>query len=183
VDAARGSDPRTVRLTFVDEARFGRINRPVACWAPRRMRPEVGSQTVREFVYAVSGVCPTDGSIDSLIMPTMQTQCFQLFVDYVSACHPDELNVLVCDGAASHDPRFLDMPDNVRIITLPPYSPQLNPVEQVWDLLRERHFANRVFGSLDEVEAALTDALLDLDDDPITLQMLTGYDWILKPLS
>ena len=67
MDAARGSDPRTVRLILVDEARFGRINRPVACWAPRGMRPEVGSQTVREFVYAVSGVCPTDGSIDSLI--------------------------------------------------------------------------------------------------------------------
>ena len=152
----------------------------MACWAPRGKRPEVGSQTIREFVYAVSGVCPADGSIDLLIMPTMQTECFQHFVDHVSRCRPDVLNVLVCDGAASHDPRRLNLPGNIRIITLPPYSPQLNPVEQVWDLLRERHFANRTLGSLDEVEAALTNALLDLDNDPVTLQTLTGYDWILS---
>lgn len=164
----------------MDEARFGCINRPVACWAPRGVRPEVGSQTIRSFVYAVSGVCSADGSIDSLIMPSMQTECFQHFVDYIAHCHPTRMNVLVCDGAASHDPRALALPGNVRIITLPPYSPQLNPVEQVWDVIRERHFANHTHDCLDEVEAVLTNALLELDEDPITLQTLTGYDWILK---
>lgn len=138
----------------------------------------MGSQTVREFMYAFSAVCPAEGAIDSLIMPTMQTECFQHFIDYVAAQHPDELNVLVGDGAACHVTSDLQIPDNIRIVTLPPYSPELNPVEQVWDLIRERYFANQVFGSLDDVEAALTDALLDLDEDPITLQMLTTRSWI-----
>lgn len=129
-------------------------------------------------MYVYSAVCPHDGVIDSLLMPTMQTECFQRFVDYVSECHPHELNVLVGDGAACHVTQQLVIPDNVRIITLPPYSPELNPVEQVWDLIRERYFANHVFGSLDEVEAALTDALLDLDEQSIELQLLTHRDWI-----
>lgn len=130
-------------------------------------------------MYAYSAVSPADGIIDSLIMPTMQTECFQAFVDYISVQHPDRLNVLVGDGAACHVTAELELPDNVRIITLPPYSPELNPVEQVWDLIRERYFANNTFDSLDEVEATLTDALLDLDEDPIGLQLLTGRDWIL----
>lgn len=135
---------------------------------------------MREYLYAYSAVCPADGSIDSLIMPTMQTECFQLFVNYVGRCHPSELVVMVTDGAASHVTGELDLPNNIRLITLPPYSPQLNPVEQIWDLIRERHFANRTFGSLDEVEAALIGALIDLDNDPATLQTLTGYDWITR---
>lgn len=149
------------------------------CWAPPGVRPIVGCQVVREYLYAFSAVCPVDGVIDSLIMPSMQTECFQHFIDYVSAQHPDQISVLVGDGAACHVTSELQIPDNIRLVTLPPYSPELNPVEQVWDLIRERHFANQVFGSLDDVEAALTDALLDLDDQPIQLQTLTGRDWIL----
>lgn len=87
--------------------------------------------------------------------------------------------MLVGDGAACHVTAELEVPGNVRIITLPPYSPELNPVEQVWDLIRERYFANHAVGSLDEVEAALTDALLDLHDSALELQMLTGREWIL----
>jgi len=162
----------------MDEARFGRINRPVRCWAPPGVRPLVGSQTVRESVYVYTAACPIDGSADSLIMPSMHTQCFQYLVDYVAERHPDQLNIMVVDGAGSHTSGELKVPDNMRIITLPPYSPELNPVEQIWDLIRERHFANRIFGSLDEVEAALTEALRILDGTPVELQTLTHRTWI-----
>ncbi len=86
--------------------------------------------------------------------------------------------------APATPPPELVLPENVRIVKLPPYSPELNPVEQIWDLIRERYFANHVFDSLDEVEATLTDALLDLDlnDDPMTLNTLTGRDWILNSI-
>lgn len=166
-----------------DEARFGRINRPVACWAPPGMRPEVGSQTIREYVYTYSAVTPLDGAIDSLIMPSMHTACFEMFLDFYAASHPNDICVLIVDGAASHTTPKLKPPENIRIIPLPPYSPQLNPTEQLWDLIRERFFANRIFNSLDEVEATLTDAFRKLELDPATLIKLTSYEWILKAAS
>jgi hypothetical protein len=119
---------------FMDEARFGRINRPVRCWAPPGARPVVDCQTVREYTYAYGALCPQDGALDSLIMPTMHSECFELFAAEVSKRHPDELVVMVCDGAGSHTATELALPGNVRILTLPPYSPELNPTEQLWDL-------------------------------------------------
>ena len=71
-------------------------------------------------------------------------------------------------GAGSHTSGELKVPDNMRIITLPPYSPELNPVEQIWDLIRERHFANWV----------LANALQRLDDTPAELQTLANRTWI-----
>ncbi len=99
---------------------------------------------------------------------------------------PTSAWVLTMIGGATATPATpppkLVLPENVRIVKLPPYSPELNPVEQIWDLTRERYFANHVFDSLDEVEATLTDALLDLNDDPMTLNTLTGRDWILNSI-
>jgi len=116
---------------FMDEARFGRINRPVACWAPAKVRPTVDCQVVREYLYAYSAICPQDGGLISLVLPTMQTECFARFLEEVSVRHPDELNILVCDGAASHTTAHLQLPENVQILTLPPYSPELNPTQQL----------------------------------------------------
>jgi len=166
---------------FMDEARFGRINRPVACWAPTGMRPVVDCQMVREYIYAYGAVCPADGCLVSLILPTMQTECFELFTAEIGARHPDELVVLVCDGAASHTTTTLGLPENVRILTLPPYSPELNPTEQLWDLIRERWFSNTTHHSLDAVEDHLAQALRQLEHEPATIASLTHRAWITTP--
>lgn len=163
---------------FMDEARFGRMNRPVRCWAPAGVRPVVDCQTVREYTYAYSALCPDDGVLDSLILPSMHTECFAHFVSEISKRHPEELIVMVCDGAASHTATDLSLPENVRILTLPPYSPELNPTEQLWHLIRERRFANNAYDSLDEVEDDLAKELRALEADPTTIQSLTSRQWI-----
>lgn len=163
---------------FMDEARFGRINRPVRCWAPPRLRPVVDCQMVREYTYAYSAVCPADGALVSLVLPTMQTECFAVFCREIAARHPDELVVLVCDGAASHTTAQLALPENLRIVNLPPYSPELNPTEQLWDLIRERWFSNIAHKSLDAVEDVLVHALRLLEGAPDTIRSLTSRDWI-----
>lgn len=162
----------------MDEARFGRINRPVACWAPAKVRPTVDCQVVREYLYAYSAICPQDGGLISLVLPTMQTECFARFLEEVSVRHPDELNILVCDGAASHTTSHLQLPENVRILTLPPYSPELNPTEQLWDLIRVRRFSNQIYRSLDDVEHALVAELRALESQPATIATLTARAWI-----
>lgn len=107
-------------------------------------------QTVREYTYAYGALCPDDGALDSLILPSMHSECFGHFVSEISRRHPEELIVMVCDGAGSHTATNPSLPENVRILTLPPYSPELNPTEQLWDLIRERRFANKAYDSLDE---------------------------------
>jgi hypothetical protein len=163
---------------FMDEARFGRINRPVRAWAPPGHRPIVDCQTVREYTYVYGGVCPHDGVLDSMILPTMHTACFELFVNEVSRRHPDELVIIVLDGAGSHTAGALELPDNIRTLTLPPYSPELNPTEQLWRLIRKRRFANTIHDTLDAVEGELIDELNELEDDHDTIQSLSAYPWI-----
>ena len=65
---------------FADEARFGRMNRPRPCWAPKGVRPEVACQLIREFTYLYGAVCPGDGACVFLILPAADTECFQIFL-------------------------------------------------------------------------------------------------------
>lgn len=168
---------------FMDEARFGRMNRPVRCWAPPGVRPVVDCQTVREYTYAYGALCPRDGALCSLILPSMHAECFELFCAEVSRRHPEELVVLACDGAGSHTATELALPENVRILTLPPYSPELNPTEQLWDLIRERRFANKAYDSLDEVEDDLAGELRALEADRPAIRSLSSHPWITASLN
>ena len=178
IAAARGPDARALRVMFMDEARFGRINRPVRCWAPPGVRPVVACQMVREYLYAYGAVCPADGALISLVLPSMHTECFEAFCAEIARRHPDELTILVCDGAASHVTGQLALPENLRILTLPPYSPELNPVEQLWDLIRESWFSNIAHKSLDAVQDALVTGLRSLEAAPDKIRSLTHRHWI-----
>jgi len=70
---------RQFRLMFQDEARFGRINDPRRCWAPKGIRPEVGMQIVREYTYAFGAVSPQDGTWDSLVLPVVTAKAMSIF--------------------------------------------------------------------------------------------------------
>lgn len=165
----------------MDEARFGRMNRPAACWAPSGTRPVIGCQVVRQYTYAYTAVSPEDGSTCSLILPSMETQCFQIFLNTLAARFPDDLLALITDGAGSHVTGELDVPDNVRLIQLPPYSPELNPVEQIWAMVRRHWFTNKVMDSMKAVEDRLTAALQWLTATPNALQTLCHRQWAATP--
>lgn len=165
----------------MDEARFGRMNRPAACWAPAGMRPVIGCQVVRQYTYAYTAVCPADGATCSLILPSMETQCFQIFLTTLAARFPNDLLALITDGAASHITTGLDVPENVQLIQLPPYSPELNPVEQIWALIRRHWFTNLVMDSMEAVEDRLKTALTWLTETPHALQTLCRREWAATP--
>ena len=164
-----------VRIMFQDEARFGRINIPRTCWAPMGIRPVVGSQVVREYTYVYATVSPTDGVLDSLVLPEVNTGVFSLFLEEVSARHPEEFIIMFVDGAGWHRTKELILPKNMRLAFLPPYSPELNPAEHIWECIRENWFANKTFNSLDIVENALVEALVSLENDAARVQSLTGF--------
>jgi transposase len=163
---------------FQDEARFGRISDARRCWAPMGVRPEVNTQIVREYEYAFAALSPHDGTLDSLVLPSVHTEAMGVFLAEVSQRHSGELILMVLDGAGWHRAKRLPVPANMRLILLPPWSPQLNPVEHLWDEVREKWFANRVFDRLSAVEEQLITALKTLEEDSARVASLTGFDWI-----
>jgi len=163
---------------FQDEGRFGLLGTPRRCWAPHGTRPVVGARLERKYIYAFSAVSPHDGVLDSLVLPWVNAETMSLFLDEVAQRHREEFIVMVMDQAGWHIAGDLIVPANMRLVFLPPYSPELNPAEHLWKSLREECFANHVFANLDAVESALTKGLVALEADPIRTGSMTGFEWI-----
>jgi len=167
---------------FQDEARFGRISDVRRCWAPRPIRPLCQAMLTHEYTYAYGAVDIRTGQMDSLILPHVNSACMQLFLDEVAARYPGEHVVMVIDGAGWHRSNTLQSPPNVRLLFLPPYAPELNPIEHVWDELREKFFHNRVFKSIDALEDHLENALHTLECRPEQIRTIVAWDWIIDSL-
>jgi transposase len=171
---------RRLRIMFADEARFGRINRPRPCWAPTGTRPEVASQLIREYIYLYGAVSPKDGTCIYLIMPTSNTACFQAFLNVLARKFARQDILLVLDGAPNHRCGDLALPDNIALLFLPPYSPELNPKENLWDEIREKIFKNYALKSIDAVRAKLKQAILYVERNPKTVKSITSFPYIVK---
>ena len=171
---------RPVRLMFQDEARFGRMVRPRRCWAPAPLRPVIDNGYERQFVYVYGAVSPLEGQLDWRVGREMNTARMGEFLTQVSQAHPTDLIVMVLDGASSHKAKDLVIPENIRLLALPPYAPELNPQEHVSDELREKEFPNRVFHHLDAVIRQLEAGLPRLAANADGLRSLTAWPWIVS---
>ena len=174
---------KTPRLMFQDEARFGRMARPRRCWAPKGCRPVMHNGYEREFTYVYGAVSPMDGSFDYRICDKMNTEEMGTFLEQISVKYPEDYVLMVVDGASSHKAKALNIPPNIGLITLPPYSPQLNPQENVWDEVREKNFPNRVYSAMAAVREQLETGLAKLADSAASITSLTAWPWIRKVLS
>jgi transposase len=143
------------------------------------MRPLVRVALVREYTYAYAAVSPKDGSLVWMLTAKMDTLNMSAFLKHVSNRYPDEFVMVVMDGASSHRSLDLRAPENIAFVRLPAYSPELNPAERLWEELREKEFANRVFDSLGAAIAQAARGLKRLERNSGFLQSLTGWDWIL----
>lgn len=141
-------------------------------------------QAIREYAYAYAAVAPATGEVDSLILPNMSAAAMQIFLDELSARHKDELVLLFMDGAPSHHAGEdkLKIPENIRPTFQPSYSPEVNPSEHLWDEMREKHFRNRAFSSMEAVEKRLVESLLYLESNPDRMRSLTSFPWIEQAL-
>lgn len=121
--------------------------------------------------------------LDSLILPVTNAEAMSVFLKEVSERYPDEFIFMFADGPGWHRGADLRVPGNIRLVSLPPYSPELNLAEHLWDEIREKWFANVVFQDMEGVEDRLLDALIALENDPDRVQGLTGFDWIVSCLT
>jgi DDE superfamily endonuclease len=158
-----------------DEGRFGRISRPKRCWAPPGVRPRVPAQVVRESMYVFAAVAPSLGRLSALVLPTANTAMMNLFLAHVSQTFTDYFIVMQIDQAGWHRSKELIVPTNMRLIEQPPYSPEVNPVEHLWEELREKYLHNRVFPSLDPLVEVLCQGLNQLADDKERISSMMGF--------
>src|SRR6202051_700716 len=165
---------------FGDEARFGRRNRPRPCWAPRGSSPQVACQLIREYIYLYGAVSPKDGTCVYLIMPTSNTACFQSFLNVLSRRFARQDILLVLDGAPNHRCGDLAVPDNVTLLFLPPYAPELNPKENLWDEIREKIFKNYALKSIDAVHRKLQKAIGYINRNPQLVKSITPFPYIVS---
>jgi hypothetical protein len=161
---------------FADEARFGRMNRLRPRWAPIGTRPEVSAQLIREYIYLYGAFSPKDGTCVYLIMPTSNTACFQAFLHMLARRFARQNILPVLDGARGD----LAVPNNITLLYLPPYSPELNPKENLWDEIREKIFKNYALKSMDTVRAKLRQAILYIDHNPKLVRSITSFPHIVK---
>ena len=113
-----------------------------------------------------------------LVLPNCNTACMNVFLRELSALFPKDYLLLGADNAVWHKAKSLEIPDNIRFFYLPPRTPELNPIEQIWKEVRKRGFKNKIFKTLDKVVDHLCDTLNSLTNDCI--KSITGRDWILQ---
>jgi len=169
---------KKIRLMFEDEAGFGRINKPKYCWCYPGLRPTVPCHHIREYRYAYGAVEPLSGESQFLILPYCNTVCMNVYMAFLSECYPEDYILLGTDGAAWHKSKGLKIPENIELFPLPPYTPEMNPIEQIWKEIRKLGFKNEIFQTLDKVVDRLCAVIQSLSSD--TIKSITGRDWILK---
>lgn len=148
-----------VDLWFQDEARFGQQNQTTRIWATKGSRPEVVKQQQFEYGYLFGAVCPADGRSEALIMPMVNKEAMTEHMRLISQATPKGRHaVVIIDGAGWHTMDTVSPFPNVSLLKLPPYSPELNPMEQVWQWLRQRCLSNRVFNGYEEIVEQVTRA-------------------------
>jgi transposase len=180
IDALAAAHPeKEVRTYFQDEARFGPKGTITRVWARRGSRPRAVKQTGFTSLYVLAAVCAATGSVSALIMPALNTEVVNLFLEQFSRELPAGVHaVLIWDGAGFHTGLDLVVPSNVSLIQLPPYSPELNPVENLWHYLRAHHWSNRAYRDYDELQAEAVRGLCAVREDTGTIKTVCNAPYI-----
>lgn len=146
-------------MWFQDEARFGQQGTITRVWALRGSRPRVVRQTKYEWLYVIGAVCPETGQTVGLLSPSINTKIINIFFEqFGRETDPNVHVVMVWDQAGFHTAKDLHVPENVTLVPLPAYSPELNPVENLWHYLRSHYWANRIYDNYDDLRLAAINA-------------------------
>lgn len=145
-------------------------------WAPKGSRPVVPLQNEYEWVYLYGAVNPLTGDSCARILPWANTDMMQIHLDALSE-HVGAARhiVLVLDNAGWHGSKALDVPENITLLPLPPYSPELNPIERLWHWLKDHEFSNRVYPDYDLLADAVSNMWTTLT--PERIQSVCSCTW------
>lgn len=178
VQEVKQSHPdKQVQVWFQDEARIGQQGTLTTVWAETGSRPVRVKQTEYQWVHLFAAVDPVTGQSSALLAPHCNTQYMNAHLQFISQAAGAQTHVvLVLDGAGWHSSKALNVPENITLLPLPAYSPELNPIERVWRYLRSNYLSNRAFKDYDEIFNVTANAWNRLDDK--TLASITATDWL-----
>jgi tetratricopeptide (TPR) repeat protein len=115
-----------------------------------------------------------------LILPTADTECFQIFLNTLAKKYSRSYILLFVDGAGNHNSGGLVIPSNITLSPLPPYSPELNPQENIWDEIREKVFKNYALKSMDAVYDKLEEAAIYMERNRKIVKSIASFPYIVK---
>jgi putative transposase len=167
-----------VEIWFQDEMRLGQKNGIVRQWARRGSRPRQPADQRYESAYLFGAICPARGTGAALALPYADTQATQLHLDEISRTVARGAHaVLLLDRAGWHTTSSLVVPKNLTLIFLPSRAPELNPVENIWQYLRQTWLSNRVFNTYEAIIDAACEAWNRLMAQPSTITSIGRRDW------
>ena len=167
-----------IEIWFQDEARIGQKNGLVRQWARRGSRPRQPADQRYENAYLFGAICPARGKGAALALPFADTFAMQLHLDEISRHVAKGAHaVLRLDRAGWHTTARLNIPKNITPIFLPSRSPELNPVENIWQYLRANWLSNRVFETYDDIIDAACEAWRKLIAQSQTITSIGMRDW------
>ncbi|HIF9394531.1 TPA: IS630 family transposase [Photobacterium damselae] len=143
---------KNVDIWFQDEARFGQQNTTTRLWAERGTRPRAVKQQQFEYAYLFGSICPQKGIGEAIVVPWVNKDIMIEHLKQISSVTEKGRHaIVIMDGAGWHTEDIADDFQNISIIKLPPYSPELNPIEQVWSWLRQHYLANQSFSDYEDI--------------------------------
>lgn len=158
--------------------RLGQKNGTVRQWARTGTRPRQPADQRYKNAYLFGAICPAEGTGAALVMPRADTQAMQAHLKEISRnVTPGAHAVLLLDRAGWHTTSKLSLPNNVSLVFLPPRAPELNPVENVWQYLRQTHLSNHVFETYGAILDAAADAWNRLIEKPYKIMSLGLRPW------
>ena len=167
-----------VKVWVQDEARIGLHDPQRRCWALRGVRVVKARQQEYEWCYVCGALEVLSGAAEFRILPTVGLELTHGFLEQIAASDPQAQHVVIWDQAGFHhregDPRT---PPRVHLLALPAYSPELNPVERLWDLLKDT-LCNRVYHGIQALEDAACEALQPFLQDAARVRSLVGDGWL-----
>jgi len=174
-----GLPPGTeIELWWQDEARIGQKNKITRRWARRGTRPSAPQDQRTKWAYMFGAICPKTGKGAGLVMPWADTHAMNLHLAEISqAVDPSAHAVVILDQAGWHTSNQLVVPDNNTLLPLPPRSPELNPVENVWQFMRDNWLSNRIFKGYDDIVALCCEAWNKLIDQPDRITSIGWRNW------
>lgn len=171
-------DGTPLEIWFQDEARIGQKNGIVRQWARRGSRPRQPADQRYENAYLFGAICPARGTGAAIAVPYADTEAMQLHLNEISRHVATGAHaVVLLDRAGWHTTTSLDVPENITPIFLPSRAPELNPVENIWQYMRDNWLSNRVFESYDAIIEAACEAWQELMARPEAITSIGLRDW------
>ena len=147
-------------------------------WARRGTRPSAPHDQRTAWAYIFGAICPEKGKGAGLVLPYCDTQAMTDQLEEIrQAVAPGAHAVLLVDQAGWHSTPKLKVPDNITLVLLPPRSPELNPMENTWQFVRDNWLSDRIFASYDDIVGHCCEAWNKLVDQPWTIMSIGLRDW------